>query len=136
MMGVALGAPGVAAPSATPRPSRPATIPTATYYPGTADQASAQPIVVAAGSEVGNIVFTMQSAAAYRVSGIVVDENGAPVAGAFVMLVRDPRAGMFFGGPPANGRSQDDGRFTIDGVIAGTYRATASIPIATGGVPV
>jgi hypothetical protein len=52
-----------------------------TFYPGTTDQAAAQPITVAAGAEVGNIAFTIQSSPAYRISGVVVDENGSPVAG-------------------------------------------------------
>jgi protocatechuate 3,4-dioxygenase beta subunit len=126
------GGPGIA--PATAPASRPTTT-TTTYYPGTSDQAAAQPIAVAAGSDVGNIVFTMQSVAAYRVSGVVVDENGAPVAGAWVMLMGDPRSGLFTGrGGSAN--TQDDGRFTIEGVVSGTYRATASIPIAMGGTPV
>jgi len=131
----AFGGPGVAPPSATARPSGPTTMTTTTYYPGTADQASAQPIAVAAGAEVGNIVFTMQSAAAYRVSGVVVDENGSPVVGAMVTLMADQRSGMFMG-PGGTARTQDGGRFTIDGVVSGTYHATASVPIATSGTPV
>ena len=54
------------------------TLPT-TYYPGTIDQGAAQPIAVAAGAEVGNIFLTLQAVPAYRVSGIVVDEEGKPV---------------------------------------------------------
>src|SRR5207248_1129520 len=53
----AFGGPGVPLPAATARASRPQTTTTATYYPGTIDQAAAQPIAVAAGAEVGNIVF-------------------------------------------------------------------------------
>jgi hypothetical protein len=60
-------------------------------------KAAAQPIAVAAGAEVGNISFTMQSAPAFRVSGIVVDENGDPVADAMVMMMGDPRSGIFMG---------------------------------------
>ena len=126
----AFGGPGVPLPAATARASRPQTTTTATYYPGTIDQAAAQPIAVAAGAEVGNIVFTMQSASAYRVSGVVVDENGSPVAGAMVMLMSDPRAGAMMG-PAGSARYGDGGRFVIDGVVSGSYRATASIPVAT-----
>jgi hypothetical protein len=101
---------------------------TITYYPGTTDEASAQPITVAAGAEVSNIVFTIQSAPAYRVSGIVVDENGAPVAHAMVMLMMDPRAGLMFIGPSGNAQTGDDGRFSFGDVAAGAYRIDASVP--------
>jgi hypothetical protein len=98
-----------------------------TYYPGTTDQAAAQPLSVAAGAEIGNIVFAIQSVPAFRVSGIVVDENGNPVAGAMVMLMGDPRNGGMFMGPSGNARTQDNGQFDMDDVPAGSYRANASI---------
>jgi Carboxypeptidase regulatory-like domain len=101
-----------------------------TFYPGTTDNAAAQPIAVARGAEVGNISFMLQSLPAFRVSGVVVDENGAPIEGAFVMLMNDPRGGVFTG-PGGSVRSGDGGRFTIDGVVAGTYRVSASVPIVT-----
>lgn len=49
--------PAAAAKPARDRTAARTTFPT-TYYPGTSDQAAAQPIAVAAGAEVGNIVFT------------------------------------------------------------------------------
>ena len=103
----------------------------ATFYPGTIDQAAAMPVTVAAGAEVANISFAMQSASAFRISGIVVDENGQPVSGAMVMLMGDPRSAPMFG-PSGGGQSQADGRFVIGGVTAGTYRLSASIPIMMG----
>jgi protocatechuate 3,4-dioxygenase beta subunit len=112
---------------------------TTTYYPGTADQAGAQAITVAAGAEISNIVFVLQSAPAYRVSGMVVDENGAPIAHAMVMLMNDPRSGMMLIGPGGNAQTGDDGRFSIGDVTPGTYRLNASVPMimnsggATGG---
>jgi hypothetical protein len=104
-----------------------------TYYPGTSDQAAAQPIAVAAGAEVGNISFTIQSLPAFRVSGLVVDEDGHPVAGAMVSLAGDPRDGMMFMGPAGMTRTQDNGRFEINDAVAGTYRARASIPMSMSG---
>jgi hypothetical protein len=121
------GGPGVTPPSGNAN-----TTIAATFYPGTADQQAAQPIAVAAGAEVGNISFTMQSVPAFRISGIVVDENGDPVAGAMMMLMSDPRAGLLMG-PGGGGQSQHDGRFTIGEVPAGSYRVTASIPIRMNG---
>jgi len=101
-----------------------------TYYPGTSDQAAAQPIAVAAGAEVGNILLTMQPVPAFRVSGMVVDEDGNPFAGAMVMLTGDPRGGGLMG-PVGNSTTQPDGRFEIDDVPAGSYRANASIMLRT-----
>jgi hypothetical protein len=103
-----------------------------TFYPGTADQAGAQAVTVAAGAEVGNIVFTMQSAPAFRVSGIVVDEAGAPIENAMVMLMSDPRNAPMTG-PIGSGRSDGSGRFAIDEVPAGTYRANASVMMSWSG---
>jgi hypothetical protein len=102
---------------------------TTTFYPGTPDPATAQPIAVGAGAEVGNIVFTMQSVPGFRVSGIVVDEQGAPVADAMVRLMGDPGRGMFMG-PVGGARTPANGRFDIDEVPAGSYRVSASVMIA------
>ena len=119
--GSPFGGPGVAA-------TANGTANTTTYYPGTVDQAAAHTIKVAAGETVDNIVFSMQSVPAFRIAGRVVDENGAPVAGAMVMLTGDPRSNTFMG-PIGNARTGDDGRFTIAEVPTGTYRVQATIPI-------
>jgi protocatechuate 3,4-dioxygenase beta subunit len=97
-----------------------------TFYPSTLDDASAHAITAAAGADVGNIVIIMQTAPAFRVSGVVVDENGNPVGRAMVMLMGDPGGGMFLG-PAGNAQTQDDGRFVIGDVPAGTYRVTATV---------
>lgn len=117
------GAAGTAPPSGTAR-----TTTTTTFYPGTVSQEAAQPIAVAGGAEVANISFAIQSAPAFRVSGIVVDENGDPVAGAIVMVMSDPRSGMFMG-PAGSARTRDDGRFVVGEMTAGSYRVSASIPM-------
>ena len=121
---------GPAVDLSTPRNAR--TTIAATFYPGTVDEAAAQPVSVAAGAEVANISFTMQSSPAFRISGIVVDEKGEPVSGAMVMLMPDPRRMVLFSGG-GGGQSQADGRFTIGDVTAGTYRLSASVPIMMGG---
>jgi protocatechuate 3,4-dioxygenase beta subunit len=126
------GGPGIAPPS----PGAGArTTAVTTFYPGTTDQAGAQAVTVTAGAEVDNIFFTVQSAPAFRVSGIVVDEAGAPVPDAMVTLTNDPRRGPFFGSV-GSGRSDASGRFAIEEVPAGSYRANASIMIrsSSGGV--
>jgi protocatechuate 3,4-dioxygenase beta subunit len=104
----------------------------ATFYPGTTDEAAAQPITVSAGAEVANISFTMQAAPAFRVSGVVVDETGEPVVDAMVMIIPDGQNRMFMGSI-ASGPSRVGGRFTIGEVSAGSYRVSASIPIRMNG---
>ena len=104
------------------------TVLTTTFYPGTTDPAAAQSIAVAAGAEVGNLVFTMQAAPAFRMSGLVVDEDGTPVARSMVMLMGDPLSGMFMG-PAGNTQTQEDGRFVIGDVPSGSYRITATVPM-------
>jgi hypothetical protein len=112
----------------------PATTPTATgkantttYYPGTNDQAAAQPIKVAAGETVYNIVFSVVSTPGFRISGSVADENGALVAGAMVTLMPERPNG--FMAPPVHATTAEDGRFTFTDVPSATYHVNASIPI-------
>lgn len=124
-----LGVSRSAAPPASNGSAR--TMPTTTFYPGTTDPAVAQSVAVAAGAEVSSLVFTIQSAPAFRVSGVVVGDDGTPVARAMVMLMGDPRNGMFMG-PAGNAQSGEDGRFVIDDVSAGSYRATAMVPMTAG----
>jgi protocatechuate 3,4-dioxygenase beta subunit len=117
---------------ASPAPvSTATTAATTTFYPGTTDQSVAQGITVTAGAEVANIVFAVQKAPVFNVSGVVVDENGHPVAHAVVRLMGDGTNGVF--GGPGGGQSQNDGRFVIGEVPSGTYRISASVPIVMGG---
>jgi protocatechuate 3,4-dioxygenase beta subunit len=99
-----------------------------TYYPGTTDQNGASPITVSVGAEVNNITFTAQSVPAHNVSGVVVDENGTPLAGAMVTLIGDARSGVPIG-PAGSARTAADGSFSIGDVSAGSYRLNASVPV-------
>jgi hypothetical protein len=94
------------------------------FYPGTTDEAAARPLDVAAGAEIGNIIFTMQSVPAFRVSGTVVDQDGNPVPNAMVMVIGDPPGSV---GPVGSARTQENGQLDIDDVPPGSYRANASI---------
>ena len=120
------GGPNVAPPPVSTARTSAAT----TYYPGTTDPNAAAAIRITPGAEVGNIVFTLQTVPVFNISGIVVDEAGSPIAHAMVMLMGDPLTGLF--GPGGSAQSQDDGRFVIGGVPAGTYQVTASIMIMGG----
>jgi protocatechuate 3,4-dioxygenase beta subunit len=66
----------------------------------------------------------------YQVSGTVVDENGAPIAGAMVMLRNDPRTSGFMAMPVGTGRSDANGHFVISGVAPGSYQTLANVPNA------
>ncbi|HWF87087.1 MAG TPA: carboxypeptidase-like regulatory domain-containing protein [Vicinamibacterales bacterium] len=103
-----------------------------TFYPSTTDAAGAQPITVAAGDTVPNISLTMQSAPAFHVSGVVVDDSGEPVSGAMVILTGDPQSSNFMG-PAGRATSEGNGRFVIGGVTSGHYRAMATVPVTMRG---
>jgi hypothetical protein len=114
-------------------PRAPATGAVLTFYPGTPDALAAQPVTLAAGQVATNIDIRLVVAQTYRVSGVLVDENAAPVAGAMVMLRGDPRASDFFAGPIGQSRSDASGAFVFDGVPSGSYTAIASMPVRIGG---
>jgi protocatechuate 3,4-dioxygenase beta subunit len=108
----------------------PRTILAQTFYPGTADELVATLVKVTAGAEVANISFAVQSTAAFRISGTVVDENGNAIANANVMLDGD---GTTFFFPGLNTRTGADGHFVIADVPPGSYHMHAT-PMMTGSV--
>jgi hypothetical protein len=99
---------------------------TSTYYPGTADRASASGVKVAAGQTTGGIELTLQSGPSFHVSGIVVDSRGRPVEAAWIRLMVDPTVAP--GNFPGEAQSDANGRFRLDGVPAGQYRLLAIPP--------
>jgi hypothetical protein len=107
------------------------------YFPGTPSFAEAQTITLAVGSE-ASADFQVQPFRNARVSGIVFNASGAPVA-AMVQLTSeavgtgpifenasDPRAFMI------GADSGPDGRFTIDNVPPGPYTLTANSSFVAG----
>ncbi len=85
------------------------------------------------------VVVTLQPASSVR--GRVVDDQGEPIAQASVQLnVERAGGGFAFAMMAGNGRSGDDGRFTIEDVEPGTVRVVADAPgyltLERGGVEV
>jgi hypothetical protein len=107
-----------------------ATLLASTFYPGVPDSAAAQPIAVTAGETVGGVEFRLLTTAGFRVSGVVVDQAGAPVAGAMVMLRGDPRSGVAIIGPTGQSSTDANGMFVLGNVPSGSYFATV-IPLFT-----
>ena len=101
------------------------TIRVTTYYPGVAALADAQVFTLAAGQTIGSLEFTMLSAPSYALSGVVVDEQGAPFTGAIVMLLAPQ--GAF--GSSGSTRTGPGGTFSVNGVAPGVYQVEALIDV-------
>jgi len=102
-----------------------------TYFPATPDQRAAQPVEVTAGQTTPDIQIQMVVVAAFTVSGVVVDDSGAPVADAMLMVMPDRSLGgmpMTFG-PPARIRTDAAGMFTVPNLMAGVYQISAAVPV-------
>lgn len=109
----------------------------ATYYPGTADRGVATVVTLDWGETVDGLNFQMVSAPAFRISGVVVDEEGRGLADVMLLLMdlRQDAAPT-----PAMGRTNHDGSFLIGGIVSGAYRLSAVTPAmqssVVGGIPV
>jgi protocatechuate 3,4-dioxygenase beta subunit len=102
-----------------------------TFFPGTLDQKAAGTVTLAAGQAVTGIEFTIGTVAAFRVSGVVVDQSGRPSPRAMVTLIPNIRSSAFF--MPTMAVAGDDGTFEIGQVVPGTYRITANANEAGAG---
>ena len=96
-----------------------------TYFPGTGNIADAQRITLTLGTEQSGINFVLQPVRAVRVSGTVVDSNGAPTQ---ALLNLTPAGfgddgGLQMGNPA---RVLPDGTFTILNVVPGEYVLTVN----------
>jgi len=111
---------------------------TATFFPGTGDVAAAQPVSVESGETVGDVTIQLVSVPAFQVSGVVVDEAGAAVEHAMVMLMDGPSGTntllSLVLGPPLMTQSDASGRFTFGDVPAGSY--TLRVDNGPGGLGV
>jgi hypothetical protein len=93
-----------------------------TFYPGTLEPNQADRIKLGVGQEVGSIDFSLVPARTSRVSGVVLNAAGAPVANESVTLsqeVRGPQGGSTFA--PNTARTGDDGHFSVPNLQPGEY---------------
>jgi carboxypeptidase family protein len=93
-----------------------------TYFPGTGNVAEAERLMVTAGQTISSINLSLLPVTAGRISGVALDAQGRPLAGANVYLTRRP--GMFGGSTQVRA----DGTFTLGGVTPGEYTLRASVP--------
>jgi len=91
-----------------------------TYFPGTGNVADAQRISLSLGTEQSGINFVLQPVRSSRLSGTVVDSNGAPVQALLNLspISQGNDVGIHVGTPA---RVLPDGSFTISNVVPGEY---------------
>jgi hypothetical protein len=97
-----------------------------TYYPGALEMSGARPITVAPGETVSGLQFTMMSADAFEISGLVVDQMDRPIGGAMVMAMPEAADPL---GAHGSARTQPDGTFKLGHLTRGSYRLVASVPV-------
>jgi hypothetical protein len=91
-----------------------------TYYPGTADEESAQRVRVRVATETPGIEIRLAQSRLYRISGSVVDSQGRPLPHVSGQAMRRTAASTGWG---SFGFSTDEqGRFQMRNVPSGNYR--------------
>ena len=93
-----------------------------TYFPGTASTTDAQRLRVVPGGDNSTANFSLVPSRTAKISGIVIDSGGRPVASGWMMMVQTSGAGMFSMSP--GGEIHTDGTFTIPSVAPGEYALT------------
>jgi protocatechuate 3,4-dioxygenase beta subunit len=99
-----------------------------TYFPSTTDSASSQTVSVNAGVTTADLLLQMIELNAYRVSGVVVDESGAPVANAVVKMIAPPGNRLLGSAAPSQVRTDPQGRFSIVNARSQAYTLLAVPP--------
>lgn len=100
-----------------------------TYYPSVTDQKSATTVTLVSGQTATGINVTMQSAPAYEITGIVVDEQGRPVRAMITFVAQSIQTWVPNQSTGLRVRvsafvTKADGTFRITGLGSGSYRLT------------
>ncbi len=105
-----------------------------TYFPGTGNVVDAQRISLTLGTEQSGINFVLQPVRAVRVSGTVVDSNGAPSQAILNLTPAGfgDEGGLLLGNPA---RVLPDGTFTMLNVVPGDYMLTVTGRAAGNATP-
>lgn len=92
------------------------------YYPGTFDPSEAQRVVVQLGQERGGVDFVQLAGRLARLSGIVIDPSGRPLARAGMEII------SLETGHVMSAAVKPDGSFSIEKVVRGEYMLAAVTP--------
>jgi protocatechuate 3,4-dioxygenase beta subunit len=87
-----------------------------TYYPGTADVASAQRLTLALGQTITDLSLSLLPIRTARVSGTALDSQGQPLRG--TVMAQSNGAELF---NTISGQIRPDGSFAISGLTPGNY---------------
>jgi protocatechuate 3,4-dioxygenase beta subunit len=106
-----------------------------TYFPGTPNIGEAQRVTVGLSQEQSGVIFSLIATRLVRVSGSVLNSQGAPVSAGMVMLTPSgTRVGTGALLQALNGRVEQGGQFRISSVPPGRYFAQVrSNPRGPGG---
>jgi protocatechuate 3,4-dioxygenase beta subunit len=98
----------------------------ATYYPGTPDFATAQPIDVAFGAEIPAVDFSLVPGRAGSIAGFAIDPDGRPLTDATVSVTQEVgQAGWRMSHNARTAPVGPDGFFLVGRVPPGEYRVLA-----------
>jgi len=95
-----------------------------TYYPGVITAAEATRVTASLGQETGGVNFQLQLVPMARLSGLVTNIDGSPLAGGNVIVVPE-EGGAAARGANITGRVGPDGTFVVDEVPPGRYTVYA-----------
>jgi hypothetical protein len=89
------------------------------YYPGTQDAGSAEPVAVGLGAEIAGVDFQIQPGGLAVVRGVVVDDRGQPAGSAQIALVG------LSSGSGSSAAVRQSGSFVFQNVAPGDYQLAA-----------
>ncbi len=94
-----------------------------TFYPGTLTPSEAQPVTVQLGQERLNVNFGLHTVRLAKLSGVVIDSQGAPVANSSLTLMQMRQGATTTTVVSTTGIATTgaDGRFTVSNVAPGEY---------------